>query len=200
MKSAIEVKPAPAMTIPWPHPLVIGIGSPHGDDRAGWEVIDRLSVLGLNCSPNCFHKAAVPHDALDWFDPQTTTHVVDAVASRSDRLLRFEFTRNSQGEWQTLLTDQDNGRYSVDFPALRSHSTHQFDLRSVLELAAALNTLPQRLVLWAIPIEINATPQGTLNWSAADASAELLAEFSNAALERHIRHAVQRIVHEITHS
>ncbi len=246
MKSATEVKPAAAMTIPWPPPLVIGIGSPHGDDRAGWEVVERLSALDLSCSPHRLRKAAVPHDALDWFDPQTPTHVVDAIASQSDRLLRFELARDSQGDLQTLLTDQDEGPRSVAFPALRSHSTHQFDLRSVLELAAALNTLPQCIVLWAIPIEINTTPKGALDWSAAGDSvknlkfqpflfpsepqalavgvqtdscprlapevhdrtevkvsrtiAQHLAALPNATLERHIQHAVQRIVQEITHA
>lgn len=200
MKSVTEVKSAPAMPISSPPPLVIGVGSPHGDDCAGWEVVERLRALDLSCSPDRFHKAAVPHDALDWFDPQSTTHVVDAMASQSDRLLRFELTRNAQGELQTLLTDQDDRRQTVDFPALRSHSTHQFDLRSVLELAAALNRLPHRIVLWAIPIGGDDTPQGALGWSSSEASAEHLAALPNATLERHICLAVQRIANEIDHA
>src|SRR5690606_8771793 len=83
---------------------------------------------------------------------------------------------------------------------LRSHSTHQFDLRSVLELAAALNRLPHRIVLWAIPIGGNDTPQGTLGWSSSEASAEHLAALPNATLERHICLAVQRIANEIDHA
>lgn len=199
MKPAAE--PAPARPMPFPSPpLVVGIGSPHGDDRAGWEVVERLSALDLQCAPNRFRKAAVPHDALDWFDPQTTTHVVDAIAVHSDRLLRFELIRDPQGDLQTLLTDQDQRRHAVAFPALRSHSTHQFDLRSVLELAAALNTLPRHIVLWAIPIEIDATPKGTLDWSATDSKVQQIAAPPHTALERHIQHAVQRIAHEITHA
>lgn len=200
MNSATEVRLAPAMPRPSPPPLVIGVGSPHGEDRAGWEVVDRLGAMDLNCSPACFHKAAVPHDALDWFDPHTTTHVVDAMASRSDRLLRFEIVCSPLGELQTLLTDQANSQQSVAFPALRSHSTHQFDLRSVLELAATLNLLPHSVVLWAIPIEGIDTPQGTLGWSMSNTGAEKLAALPNATLERHIRHAVQCIANEITHA
>ncbi len=180
MKSATEHEPALAMPIPSPPPLVIGIGSPHGDDRAGWEVVERLMAMDLGCSPVCLQKAAVPHEALDWFDPRTPTHVVDALACQSDCLLRFELTRGPQGQLQTLLTEQGERRQSVEFPALRSHSTHQFDLRSVLELAAALNALPHRIVLWGIPIAINCTPQDTL--------------------DRHICHAVQRIAQEFSHA
>jgi hydrogenase maturation protease len=200
MKSAIKQTTAPTKPSPSSQPLVIGIGSPHGDDRAGWEVVERLRAMDLRFASNRLHKAAVPHDALDWFDPQTTTHVVDAIAIHSDRLLRFELARDPQGNLQTLLTDQDQGRHPVAFPALRSHSTHQFDLRSVLELAAALNTLPRRIVLWAIPIEINATPTGTLDWSATDSNVQQIAALPHATLERHIQHAVQRIAHEIAHA
>ena len=29
--------------------VVAGFGSPHGDDRAGWEVVERLGVRDLLC-------------------------------------------------------------------------------------------------------------------------------------------------------
>ncbi|MEZ6077150.1 MAG: hypothetical protein R3C56_16225 [Pirellulaceae bacterium] len=47
MKSAIKQTTAPTKPSPSSQPLVIGIGSPHGDDRAGWEVVERFRAMDL---------------------------------------------------------------------------------------------------------------------------------------------------------
>ncbi len=67
--------------------IVIGIGSPHGDDRAGWEVIDRLhDVVPQRI---VLRKASVPHDLLDWLDVTTETHLIDARCDKVPGLKRF---------------------------------------------------------------------------------------------------------------
>lgn len=135
--------------------LVIGVGSPHAMDRVGWEVIDRLGAYPEMTTRASLRKATVPHNALDWFDAAQTTHIVDAIIADTDQPLRFAITRNPHGELCATVA-QDSGRAQVcEFPRLRSNSTHQFDLLSVLQLAAVLGTLPRSLALWAIPIRIS---------------------------------------------
>ena len=52
--------------------VVVGIGSPHGQDVAGWEVIDALERWlrsaggGQSLARVSIQKAVVPHDVLDW--------------------------------------------------------------------------------------------------------------------------------------
>jgi hydrogenase maturation protease len=131
--------------------FVIGIGSPHGDDRAGWEVVDRLDG---DVSKNIFlRKAAVPHDILDWLDNHSPTHIIDASCDNVPGLQRFNITQDEAGKVQlsvvgsTSSLSADSARKS-----LRSSSSHQLDLLSAIELAATLHRLPRQLTLWTISI------------------------------------------------
>jgi Ni,Fe-hydrogenase maturation factor len=137
-------------------PVVIGVGSPNFEDCIGWEVIDHLNSLPNLESRGVLHKAAVPHDALDWLDAARTTHIVDASLSDAAGPLRLTITRDLRGELQGTMTDNQGLERHCEFPRLQSNSTHQFDLLSVLRLADALGRLPRRLILWAIPIRLPA--------------------------------------------
>lgn len=131
--------------------LVIGIGSPHGDDKAGWEVIDRFVP---NASENLIlRKAAVPHDILDWFDVDFPTHIIDASCDKSPGLRRYSVTLDDNCQLRFSIT-RPNGKVEEGLAtqALRSSSTHQIDLLSTFELAALLKRLPRRLTLWTISI------------------------------------------------
>ncbi len=133
-------------------PLVIGIGSSHGDDCVGWEVVDRLILQPDSKRLGVFRKAAVPHDILDWFDCGRTTHIVDAIISNADQPLRLTVAHNLQGDLIASFMDESGVERTCGFPRLQSNSTHQFDLLSVLQLSHALGTMPAELVLWALPI------------------------------------------------
>jgi hydrogenase maturation protease len=137
--------------------LVVGLGSPHGDDQAGWTAIDRLetlSLLGVKLI-----RLAVPHDLLDWLDEVQELHVIDAAQSvdrgLANALVRFE-TQNI-GEkslrWQSSYcgNEGDSKPDLIRPTGLRSAGTHQIDILTVLELANCLRTLPKRVVLWTIP-------------------------------------------------
>lgn len=144
---------------------VVGIGSFHGDDRAGWEVIDRLQLRLGGGSQLAFRKAAVPHDVLDWLDPGLRLHLVDACAADVSGVQRLELRFSAPG--QLAFSGQPNqdcctggqaacgpdDEITRRFAALRSRSTHQFDLLTTLELASALGCLPARLTLWTIAID-----------------------------------------------
>ena len=144
---------------------VVGIGSFHGDDRAGWEVIDRLRSRLEGCPRLAFHKAAVPHDVLDWLDPQLGVHVVDACGADVPGVQRLQVHGQEPGQL-VLSSMPSHGRASgtqvmcdpaeeilQKFAALRSRSTHQFDLLTTLELASAIGRLPASLTLWTIAID-----------------------------------------------
>lgn len=128
--------------------LVVGIGSPHGDDQAGWRVIDLLaqSMLG-HCQ---LARAKVPHELLDGLGDVQRMHVVDAcsTADTTEGLMRFELTADKDQADRLIFVPADRREGE---PALRSGMTHHIDLMSVMRLAQALRKLPRQVVLWTIP-------------------------------------------------
>lgn len=78
--------------------LFVGVGSPHGDDRAGWLVADALSDLfGTDVSTQAsgtlnagglpsrkypslaIRKTCIPADLLDWLDGAAKLIICDAL-------------------------------------------------------------------------------------------------------------------------
>jgi hydrogenase maturation protease len=147
-----------------PATLVVGIGSPHGDDQAGWRVIDLLSQSAPRACQ--LSRAKVPHELLDGLGDVELMHVVDAYAptSAEDGLQRFELAVDHQGsdELAFAAASAGDGDLTADpnlrsgpnphsGPNPRSGTTHHIDLISVMRLAQTLRTLPPRVVLWTIP-------------------------------------------------
>ncbi len=122
-----------------PRPLVVGLGSHHGDDRAGWLVLDQLEACGY---PRDFLlRIAHSVDLLDRATPGQPLIICDAcqgsgIAGRITRWL-----------WP-----------SDQLATLRHCGTHDLSLGEVLELGRTLNGLPEHIEIWGI--------EGT-NWSAA---------------------------------
>ena len=124
--------------------LFVGIGSPHGDDRLGWEVADRLSQNADLRGEFSFRQASIPTDLLDWLDGVACLHFCDACRTSSPpgALHRWEWDRSH-------LTPQD--RTLPAFSAgLRSAGTHAWGLMDVLSLANELARLPERVTIWGI--------------------------------------------------
>ena len=142
-----------------PATLVVGIGSPHGDDQAGWCVIDLLSKsVPESCQ---LSRAKVPHELLDRLDEVELMHVIDAsaptnaedgLAGADGGLSRFELAVDHAGHGKLafVMSHRGDGHVTAE-PALRSGTTHHIDLISVMRLAQTLRTLPPRVVLWTIP-------------------------------------------------
>ena len=167
-------------------PLIIGIGSPHGDDRVGWEVIEQLQK---QCPEQCaaslmLRKASVPHDILDWLCRDTKTHIIDACSTIEAGVCRYEvFRAEVDGSCISLANSQAPTKINVTFESLRSGSSHQLDLLTTLQLAAALGSLPLRLVLWTIPIvttEKNADLNAATIGYVADCATRIRLELLNA--------------------
>ncbi len=166
--------------------LIIGIGSHHGDDRVGWEVVEQLEKQSVRqCDASLMlRKASVPHDILDWLHRDTKTHIIDACCTSDPSVNRHEILQNQKGGLCISSTDfREPTKIIVAFDSLRSGSSHQFDLVSTLQLAAALGSLPRQLVLWTIPIvttEKNADLNAATIGRVADCATRIGWELFNA--------------------
>jgi len=137
--------------------MVVGVGSPHGDDRAGWDVIEQLQ--GLQLKDFSLRKAAVPHDLLDWIAGVDALHIIDSCTSetRPVNLQRFELQAaqaDSDGGSKWIPSRQCSSGVVVSVEpnlTLRSAGSHRIDVMTVLDLAHCLNQLPRSVILWAIP-------------------------------------------------
>lgn len=122
------------MTRPPLTQLIVGVGSAHGDDQAGWRLVDALMARRSQSAE--LRKASTPHQMIDWLPGCAALHVVDACDRQTD----------------VLRIDISAGQIPAE-AATRSSSSHHVGVADVVELADSLGLLPQRVVLWAIPAE-----------------------------------------------
>ncbi|XZE56809.1 hypothetical protein SH139x_002943 [Planctomycetaceae bacterium SH139] len=152
--------------------MIAGVGSPQGDDQAGWMVIDALRraeqpVLNKPYSPRkrplSLHHVVVPHDLLDFITQSSTLHVIDAVkyvgvpADAGDSFgvqrYRVQFAEDSgQLTLQRQLELAEVATAELSAASLASATSHQFGLLDSLALAGQLGMLPSEVNLWTIPI------------------------------------------------
>jgi hydrogenase maturation protease len=119
--------------------LVIAVGSPHGDDQAGWTVVERLKrdrIPGV--------KAMVLRDPLDLL-----------IKLRSCRVLILVDACRTGAEPGTVVC-LDPRR--VPLRPGNGHSSHGLGLVRALALAEALGKLPERVLF--IGVEAQAVGPG----------------------------------------
>jgi hydrogenase maturation protease len=107
---------------------ILALGSPHGDDRVGWEVVERLrqeQVPGI--------ALAALHEPIGLFD-----HLGDCEA-----LLLIDACRSGAPPGTIIRMDWPGSILKGQ----KGISTHGFGLASALALAQALGRLPPRVVL-----------------------------------------------------
>lgn len=97
-------------------PLVIGLGSHHGDDQAGWLIVGRLQELGYPL--HLLRKTVHPADLLDELSSAAPLLICDACHDAGDA--------GTIHRWQWPDDSLRN---------LRGGSTHDMSLVQVLELA-----------------------------------------------------------------
>ena len=130
---------------PWPanstHKIeVIGLGAPHGDDRAGWLVAERIQKMLLNADGRTtqlqVRACRSPLEILD---------ALDAV----ERLVLCDACRGIgvPGTWKKW------NRPSDDWQRAEWSGTHDGSIPSVLELAESLHILPARTEVWGIELQ-----------------------------------------------
>lgn len=120
--------------------LIIGLGSPHGDDSVGWRIIERLQADAALVAE--FRIAAHPIDILDHFDGASEAHIIDAcrAGGRPGELYCWQ--------WPEF----------AERGATARHSSHAMSLEEALRLGERLALLPRRLMIWGV--EVGTEPRG----------------------------------------
>jgi hydrogenase maturation protease len=128
--------------------LIVGLGSAHGDDQAGWLVAEMLMGLCGEFEDVTVCRALVPLDVLDWLDGIDVLHLCDACEPTSwDRqCLKFRWEAGQLVRWDSpteLLVH-------IAAAPFRGRGSHDFSVPEMLQLAEQIGSLPEDVVLWAI--------------------------------------------------
>jgi hydrogenase maturation protease len=109
---------------------ILGLGSPHGDDQAGWLVIDALQNRGVSLVVAACLRS--PDELLDRCDATHQVVLCDACVDHGEpgTLARWNWP-------ETPLPSRRNG-------------THDLALGDVLTLGQTLGIGPQTVTLWTI--------------------------------------------------
>lgn len=135
---------------------VIGVGSPSGDDQAGWRVIDTLHALGVEALGVRLLKLDRPGTALlTQLAAEDRVVLIDAIVSgaRAGSVRCIERT-----EWPSILN---------------AVSSHGFGLAEALALGERLDMLPRHIELYGI--ELGQALPGEAPSSAVQAAVDTLA-------------------------
>lgn len=116
--------------------LIVGIGSSHGDDQAGWLVLDELTDLTSEKHSE-LRVAKSPADVLDWLGGNEYP---------IDRLVICDASHGAGQIGEIRRWDWP----SADFSAVTMSSTHNLSLPNVLALAEQLGILPKQISIWTI--------------------------------------------------
>lgn len=149
-----------------PRTLIVGLGSPHGDDQAGWLAARRLAADRRPGGDVEVREAAAPTDLFDWLDGAARLVVCDACVGSGPLGTVRRWTRSE-----------------LRSAAVRGSGTHQVPLPAVLALAERLGRLPSRVAVWTV--EAAATAPGDELSSAVEAALPRLV----AAIEQELADA-----------
>jgi hydrogenase maturation protease len=125
-----------------PLPLIVGLGSPHGDDQAGWIVVDRVKAMGAGLNAM---KVSSVAEILLLLEGQPHLIIVDAAAPA-----------NRPGRVQILQWpfDEINGA--------SAWSSHGIELADTLQLAGVLGNLPQSVTIATVEA-LEVRPDGSVS-------------------------------------
>lgn len=142
---------------------IFGIGSPSGDDQAGWLTVDALLAAGLDGV--VVEKLDRPGaNLVPLLENASRVILIDAMAG-SGRV--GEIRRFDQKDWPGYC---------------QGLSSHGFGVLAALSLAQALGSLPPRLDLYGI--EIGSANPGDEAGQEVQAAAQRLAAMIASSLER----------------
>lgn len=113
--------------------VLIGVGSPHGDDQIGWLIADEVRLrIGDSC---LVHKVGSPLEILDRIDDVDWLGICDACRGAGQ-----------VGDWN-CWTWPDEHIIQSQFTG-----SHDFGLAATLQLATRLKRLPDTVKIWGIEI------------------------------------------------
>ena len=113
------------------NPLVVGLGSHHGDDQAGWLVLSRLQERGYPGAR--LARLQHPADLLDVVDAELALVICDACVGDGQPGTIHSF------RWPT-----DRLVYQ------RPSGSHDLSLGDVMELGRQLRCFPEAAEIWTL--------------------------------------------------
>jgi len=121
--------------------IVVGVGSPYGEDKLGWEVVRQLrlnpKIQGLSAQNVVIHCADRPGiDLLNVINQTNTVLIIDAAVSDFPP---GTITRLEKNDIEALLKNT----YT---------SSHDFGVLQTIALGKALNQLPEKIVVLGITV------------------------------------------------
>lgn len=120
-----------------PQIKVIGLGSPHGDDQAGWQVIRSLEQLDLPDNVELL--------SLDRPGPALISYLED-----TERVILIDAC---DAGWAAGTVQELSLQTLLDCAELHSGSSHQLGVAETLMLSHTLNTQLPDITLYAIQLE-----------------------------------------------
>lgn len=131
-----------------PQTLVVGLGSAHGDDQAGWMIARAVSALFPNDKSITVRLAKNPLDLMDWLKGIDTLHVCDVSDDFDAVGASHRFSWKAGRLCATgICPEEDAIELLVRF---RNRSSHDFGLPQVLQLAAVTQNLPEEINIWTV--------------------------------------------------
>lgn len=115
--------------------IIVGVGNPYrGDDKAGWEVIDRLEKK-VHETIHLAKKGGDFCDLLEIFSAYKNVYLIDACQGKNlgDRYIRI---------------DAKQSKIPLD---ANQASTHGLGVAQAIALAENLKILPEKLIIYALP-------------------------------------------------
>lgn len=112
-------------------PLIVGLGSHHGDDRAGWLIVDRLHDEGV--PKDNLRQMRHPAEILDVLDSARHLVICDACQGAG-----------AVGTVHCWSWPTDR------ILPLRARGTHDMEIHDVLELARGLGMKPSAIEIWGV--------------------------------------------------
>jgi hydrogenase maturation protease len=151
---------------------IIGVGSPYGDDQAGWRVIDRLRAI-LDVSESIARVVIIqtPVDILTLVDDDVDVILIDACQGSG-----------SSGEVQCFNWPDSR------IVKLRHALGHGMSLDEALQLAAAIGKAPANCVIWCVEGD-NFRPEQVLSDAVATSCDLIAMELAKKIAQRTVCHA-----------
>lgn len=110
--------------------LICGLGSTHGDDQLGWQVVERLAATLIRDGVS-IRAARSPAKLLDWLAGIDCLIVCDACQEMG--------SPGALHRWRWP---------DVPHASLRCVGSHDLGLAAVLALAEELSLLPAEVIIW----------------------------------------------------
>lgn len=154
--------------------LIVGIGSPHGDDSVGWYVARTLAERHPESEHVQVKVAQIPVDLINWLGDVRELHLIDACHISAAGPASGMISARGCHWHRHEITVDDLKTGTLPFEFRHEAGTHGWSLISVLQLAQRLHMLPQRLILWAI--EADSFAPGTVLADSVRDAADLVAE------------------------